>query len=60
MSWLLATSLLAFLLSALPFALIFYYTACGDSDDADPSDPPAPFWRVLTVAFSGLAGMDIG
>jgi len=58
--WLLMTSLVMFLIAALPFALIFYFTKCGDPDDADPNDPPATFLRVLAVAFSGLAGMDIG
>jgi hypothetical protein len=58
--YLLAVSLLAFLGSALPFALTFYFGSCGTPAYADPGDPPSTFWRVLAVTFSGLAGMDIG
>lgn len=58
--YLLAVSLLTFLASALPFALIFFYASCGDPSDSDPDAEPSSFWRVLTVSFSGLAGMDIG
>jgi len=59
-TYLLVVTLLAFLASAVPFAVVFYYGGCGDPADADPGDPPSDFFRVLTVAFSGLAGMDIG